>query len=335
MLGALCALFVATAATLVYLVDPFQVLRRASGPPNLYGVVEFQISGIARHYAYDAVVVGTSTSSNFRPSDLAAAFGWNAMNFAIAGSTIREQRAVLDTALGTGKVRNVFWGLDPFAFKRDEGGRFPYYLYRAPGWRTAPYFLSLGALLHGVTTMALPEASRTSLAQWTEHQAWDRQYTYGRAAVLTAWEHRRVLGPTTLPETSALADQVIADKVSSLVRANPGVQFHLVLLPHSILYDKLLVEERPAEFEAGCRLDAATVEGVAALPNARVHSFRDAEDMTLNLDAFKDLLHFSGDVSRQIIRDVAAGRRGVDGEPFERICAQIRAAAAAYQVPAR
>ena len=38
------------------------------------------------------------------------------MNFSIAGSTIREQRAVLELALATGKVRHVFWGIDPFAF---------------------------------------------------------------------------------------------------------------------------------------------------------------------------------------------------------------------------
>jgi hypothetical protein len=113
------------------------------------------------------------------------------------------------------------------------------------------------------------------------------------------------------------------------------VQFHFVLLPYSILYDKLLVDERPAEFDANCRLDTALVGAVGALPNARVHSFRDAEDITLNLDAFKDLLHFSGDVSRQIIRDVAAGRRRAGGEPFAQACARVRAAAAAFQVPLR
>jgi hypothetical protein len=322
-------------AAFVYLRDPFQVLRPARGTANLYDVAEFQIPGLARQYSYDAVVAGTSTSNNFRPADLAAAFGWDAMNFAIAGSTIREQRAVLEVALATGKVRHVFWGIDPFAFKVDSGRSFPYYLYRDPGWRTAPYFVNLGALMHGVTTIALPDARRTSLAQWNDKRNWDRQYTYGRAQVLTAWQHRRVLGPTALPETRAQADQVVAERVSSLVRLHPGVQFHFVLLPYSILFDRLLLDDRPAEFDANCRLDTAIVEGVGALPNARVHSFRDAEDITLNLDAFKDLLHFSGDVSRQIIREVAGGRHGTAGEPFAPVCARIRATAAAYQVPLR
>src|SRR6185437_11115210 len=108
------ALLVAAAATTIFVLDPFQVLRPARGTPNLYGVPEFQIPGLARFYPYDAVVIGTSTSNNFTPDDLAAALGWRAMNFALAGSSIDEQRAALDVALRTGKVRDVFWGLDPF-----------------------------------------------------------------------------------------------------------------------------------------------------------------------------------------------------------------------------
>ena len=332
-MAAAAVLLTSATAVFVYLRDPFQVFRRASGTANLYDVAEFQVPGLARQYPYDAVVAGTSTSNNFRPEDLEAALGWKAVNFAIPGATMREQRAVLEVALATGKVRHVFWGIDPFAFRADAGRPFPYYLYREPGWRTAPYLVNGGALLHGLTTIVLPDARRTSLAQWNDKRNWDRQY--GRARVLAFWQNRRVLVPVALPETRAQADQVVAERVSSLVRLHPGVQFHFVLLPYTILYDKLLVDERPAEFDANCRLDTALVEAVGALPNARVHSFRDASDITLNLDAFKDLLHFSGDVSRQIIREVADGRRGVTGERSAHVCARVRAAAAAYQVPLR
>ena len=325
----------AATATFVYLRDPFQVLRPATSAPNLYGAAEFQIPGLARHYPYDAVVTGTSTSNNFRPDDLAAALGWHAMNFALAGSLIREQRAALEVSLATGKVRNVFWGLDPFAFRAAPPRGFPYYLYRDTGWRTAPYFLSLGALLHGVATIGLPDAKRTSLAQWNEERNWDRQYHYGRAELLDAWEHRNVVDPSALPETSALADALVADTISSLVRVHPSVQFRLVLLPYSILYDKLLLDERPAEFDAKCRLDAAIVDAAGTLPNASVYGFRDDEAITLNLDGFKDLLHFSGEVSRQIVRDVGAGRRLVTAASFDRGCTRTRAAARAYQVPLR
>jgi hypothetical protein len=328
-------LLLAASAAFVYVADPFQVLRPSRGTPDFYGVAQFQIPGIARHYPYDAVVTGTSTSNNFRAADLAAAFGWRALNFSIAGSTIEEQRAILETALATGKTRHVFWGVDPFAFGNGEGRPFPYYLYREPGWRTAQYLLNLGALWHGVSGLVRPEAKRLSLAQWMEKSAWDHQYTYGRAQVLTAWEHRLSVPSARLPETAGLVEQAVEDAMGTLLRANPGVQFRIVLLPYSILYSKLLLEERPAEFDGGCRIAAAIASRVATLGNARVHDFRDERDITHDLDGFKDLVHFSGAVSRRIVADVAADRRRVAAGDAGEACALIRADAAGYRVPLR
>jgi hypothetical protein len=332
-MAAATVILIAATAAFVYLRDPFQVLRPSSGSPDFSAVAQFQIPGIARHYPYDAVVTGTSTSSNFRPADLLSALGWHAVNLSIAGSTIAEQHAVLQTALATGKARHVLWGIDPFAFASSVGRPFPYYLYRAPGWRTAPYLLNIGAITHGLSTMVRPEARRTSFAQWTEHVAWDHQYHYGAAEVLTAWQHRDTVPAPDLPGTPALADQAVDTLLSSLVAANPDVQFRIVLLPYSILYPKLLLEERPGEFEAGYWLGRAIVRRVGALPNARVYDFRDAREITHNLEAFKDLLHFSGEVSRAIVYEVAADRRRATPEGFERASALIRADAVAYQIP--
>lgn len=328
-------MLLAASAVFVYAVDPFQVFRPARGAPDFYGVAQFQIPGIARHYPYDAVVTGTSTSNNFRDGDLAAAFGWRAVNFSIAGSAIAEQRAILETALATGKARHVFWGVDPFAFGSATGRSFPYYLYREAGWRSAQYLLNLGALGHGVSGLVRPEAKRLSLAQWVHKNVWDHQYTYGRAQVLTAWKHRRTLGAAHLPETAGMAEQTVEESMASLVRAYPDVQFRIVLLPYSVLYWKLLLEERPNEFDGGCRIAGAIASRTAMLANARVHDFREERRITHDLDGFKDLVHFSGAVSRRIVADVAADRRrAVPGESGE-ACARIKADAAAYQVPLR
>jgi hypothetical protein len=331
MAGGVVLLLGAT-ALFVYLIDPFQVFRPARGTPNFYGVAEFQIPGIARHYRFDAVVIGTSTSNNFRDRDLAAAFGWHAVNFSLAGSTIEEQRTVLETALATGKPRHVFWGVDPFAFRSTRGRPFPTYLYREPGWRSVQYLLNLGALEHAVSTAVLADTKRMSLAQWTEKSVWDYQYVYGRAQTLNAWEHRRAEPAAELPATAELANQQV-ETIAALVRTHPAVEFHIVMLPSSILYSKLLVGERQAEFEGGCRIADAILSRVAPLPNAPVHDFRDDRAITHDLDAFKDLVHFSGKVSRQIVTDVAAGRRRAAPADSGQACARIREDAAAFPVP--
>ena len=298
-----------TTAAFVGATDPFQVLRRARGTPNFYTVAEYQIPGIARHYPHEAVAVGTSTSNNFRSADIATHFGGRAINLSLAGSTIQEQRAVLDTALATRSVRQVIWGIDPFAFGQPRGRSFPYYLYRERGLHTAPYFFSLGAIAHGIATLWMPDHERTSLAQWIESSVWDTRYTYGRAQVLTAWAHRNALVGADLPDTRERAGRAVAASIAPIVAANPDVQFHIVLLPYTVLYAKLLLEDRPREFEGGGWIATAIVEQLAAAANARVFDFRDAREITHDLDAFKDLLHFSGATSRRILADMAAGRR--------------------------
>lgn len=329
MLGALAGLGAAAIAVM----DPFQVLRPARGTENLYSAVEFQIPGLARHYPYDAVVTGTSTSNNFRPAHITAALGWHAMNFAIAASSIQEQRAVLDVALATGRVRHVLWAIDPFAFRPREGRSFPYYLYGEPGWRTAPYFLSLGALQHGLASLLTPDAEKMSLARWTEERNWSTWYAYGPDPVALAWSHRRALGPSPLPDTAAAAVAAIDDSIVGLIRAHPGVRFDLVLLPYNVLYYKMLLLDRPREFEALCGLDTALVARAGTLPSVAIHNFRDDDLIITNMDNFHDLLHFSGELSDRLIDDVAAGRRRTDIAAFAGVCGRIRGIAAAYPAP--
>jgi hypothetical protein len=323
-LAASVALLLASCAALIFVLDPFQVLRAARGTANLYGVIEFQIPGLARFYPYDAVVLGTSTSNNFAPGDLDAAFGWQTMNFAMAGSSMAEQRAALDVALATGKVRTVFWGIDPFAFGPHADRAFPYYLYREPGWRTAPYLVNLGALDHALTTLMTPAAARVTLARWNAARVWAADYVYGRDQVVAAWQHRRVLAPMQLPDdVDALVDRTMTD----VIRSHPSVRFDLVLLPYTALYYRMLTGERPRDFDAFCALDTAIVARAGTLPNAAVFNFRDADAMVSDLDRFHDLLHFSGEVSRDIVSDVAAGRRQVTPASFAGVCGRMRAAA--------
>lgn len=306
------------AAGFVYLVDPFQVFRPSAGAPNFYTAVEYQIPGIARHYPFDAVVIGTSTSNNFTAADLRRVFGWRAVNFAAAGSTIVEQHAILTTALATGKVRHVFWGLDPFAFKQETNQQFPHYLYEGAGWRRVKYLWNLDALRHGFWTMTLPPGRRMSLERWAENNVWDHRYPYGREVVLNAWRNRRALPPEQLPRSPEEASWMVERFVTPAVASHPQTYFRIVLPPYTALYQQFLFEERRRQFDGSVWALRAVVEHVGSLPNVRVYDFRDATEITHDLDVYKDLVHFSGRMSTAIIEAVAAGRRLTTVEAFDR-----------------
>jgi hypothetical protein len=331
--GGVAVLLLASAA-FVYTADPFQVFRRSSGVPNMYGSVEYQIPGIARHYAYDAVVAGTSTSNNFTAADLERTLGWHAVNFSVAGSTIAEQHVILQTALATGKARHVLWGLDPFAFKRDaREGQFPFYLYAGSGWRRVKYLWNLDAIGHGLWTMTLPAERRTSLDRWSANNVWDRQYGYGRDRVLDAWMHRRALATQEFPASPAAVRELVDRQMRSLIVAYPETDFRIVMLPYTILYQKMLLDERREEFDSAVAAGRAVVERTGLLPNARIYDFRDDSAITQDLDLFKDLVHFSGRVSRALVESVAAERRRTGVEEFDRATGRVVSGARAYPAP--
>ncbi len=331
--GGVAALLLASAA-FVYTADPLQVFRRSPGVPNMYEAAEYQIPGVARHYAYDAVVTGSSTSNNFTASDLERTLGWHAVNFSIAGSTIAKQHAVLQTALATGKVRHVLWGLDPFAFRHDVGeDQFPFYLYAGSGWRRVKYLWNLDAIRHGMRTMTLPAARRMSLEQWTANNVWDHQYVYGRDLVLHAWAHRDALASQELLASPTAAGEAVDRYMRSLILAYPETDFRIVMLPPTVLYQKLLLDERREEFDRGVAAGRAVVERTGLLPNARLYDFRDDPAITHDLDLFKDLVHFSGRVSVAIVESVAGERRRTSVEQFDRATERLVAAARAYPAP--
>ena len=67
------ALIVGTVA----LVDPFEIYHQATlfVPPITNGTQNYANAGIAKSYEYDSVVIGSSMTENFRPSQLDALLG--------------------------------------------------------------------------------------------------------------------------------------------------------------------------------------------------------------------------------------------------------------------
>ena len=59
----------------VVLVDPFEVYHKATAfiPPITNSTQSYSNAGIAKSYDYDSVIIGSSMTENFTPSQLTAA----------------------------------------------------------------------------------------------------------------------------------------------------------------------------------------------------------------------------------------------------------------------
>lgn len=68
----LLALGIGGTIAAVSIIDPFEVYHKATAfiPPITNGTQLYSNAGIAKNYAYDSVVIGSSMTENFRPSQL-------------------------------------------------------------------------------------------------------------------------------------------------------------------------------------------------------------------------------------------------------------------------
>jgi hypothetical protein len=86
----------------------------------------------------------------------------------------------------------------------------------------------------------------------------------------------------------------------------------VILPPYSILLWKAEQERNPERLRQRLEFSAQIIAKFIALPHVRVFDFRDAVEMTHDLDRFKDMSHFNASVSADIARAIAAGRHKVD-----------------------
>lgn len=97
---------------------PITIYHRPSWyTPLLSEEERYQNPGLAKNYDYDNIIIGTSMTENFLPSQVDASLGGTTLKLSMEGSTVDEHYKIAKLALETGKVKQVLWGLDYFSLK--------------------------------------------------------------------------------------------------------------------------------------------------------------------------------------------------------------------------
>ena len=306
--GAALALLGSVAAV-NYVVDPFHYYRGLNPINRVFfpGFERYQNVGLARSFRYDTVILGSSVTENFLPSDVERVWGGRAMKLSISGSTAHEQYLILRQAIRTGQVRRVLWGLDADAFYggvqrvRDDQAPFPYFMYRDPPIFNVEYPLSLWTL----------NLSLRVLKGWGERDldaldTWYKRFRYGAAVVLKDWSgncaqfaQKYRTGETGLPRSEiGEMHESVRRNLLSLVRANPQIAFDLFFPPMSLL---IYVPAASGLLNYSLPLRLFLAREAATAENVRLFDFQTVPALTDDLGRYKDMLHFDLATSRILI----------------------------------
>ena len=329
-LASLALLLTAIAAICltVIVIDPFQVYRPATRylPPIDRTTQVYANAGVARSYAYDSAVVGTSVTENFRPSQMDPLLGGRFIKLCTSAGTAYNHALLMDLAFRTHDMRRIVYGLDVYSFiaRLDQtGSDVPLYLYDDSLLNDVSYWLN-----RSVLATFLPRC----LSTWGQKQddsirdsmyCWAGQDEYGSVALYTA--------RFTAPENPLPADAYIRQAQANLdahllpyVATHPETQFDIFFPPYSAA--EWATMESKGTLESMLALRSLCYDALSGFANVTIYDFTTRADWVLDLNNYKDALHYGQWINDAITECIARGENVVaNRETLDAATAQLRA----------
>ena len=295
----------------VVLIDPFEIYRQATAfiPPITNGTQNYANAGIAKSYEYDSVIIGSSMTENFRPSQLDDLLGGRFVKLCINGGSPFNHRQMMELAFSTHDVRRVLYGFDVEAltyFYRTPKCEMPEYLYDGDLFNDTAYWFN-----HSVLLRYIPQCLRT-LGQTDPDQRdtmymWGDLYAYGKEAAL---RELTITGEavdqgeeTDEPQLSQQSRLNVEHNLLPFIEAHPETEFIIFFPPYSLA--------RWVDFyQQGAMLyhlqqKEAAIRTLLPYDNVRIYDFQAELDWVTELDNFIDTWHYGPWINDAIIERIA------------------------------
>ncbi len=285
-------------------VDPLQYYRRNTAYP-LYGNDRWQVASFIYNFSFDTAIIGTSLTQNFSLSNIKEKLGGTPIKLSMAGALIPEQILVLDTAIKSGKLKKVIWGLDRSYFysHKDMSNSMPIFLYKRRVDAHIKYLANLDILIHSLRVLfgKTPTDSREALESYN---SWWETAVFSKNIVLKLYED-------ALMESGKKSGSICNKKeelfrsILTIVHMHPEIEFIFFFPPYSLAHHKIAYQTNPMGFYEDIKFRKNMLEEFTKIKNVKIFDFETDLDIITNLDNYKDLYHYSNHVSEYMINCIS------------------------------
>lgn len=303
------------------------------------GQTRYRYPGMIRNKDYDTVLLGTSMAQNFVMADIDRLFDSRSLLLAISGASLREQALAIELALRTGKPRTVIWEIYEGALitgpdEVRKGASFPFYMYDDSLPNDIFYAFNFSNTARSIEALKdYLTGERVDQDSWLTMEYRSDRYRHGCPELM----QNQLSGGGLLNsrEDRFISDELIAqnveDNLLSVIRRFPQVEFILYAPPVSYAHQALLQRRQPGKFAAMQRAKKIAYPGLLAEPNVRLYEFYSDRKLTANLDNYRDLMHFSGALSQQLLERIAGDENRVRDD-WQEILGEYDKSLSAYPV---
>ena len=169
----------AAIAIIVIVIDPYLHYHKPLGFISYrYNNERYLNDGIARQYDYETIIIGTSMTQNFKPSEWESLTGQKTIKLPFPGGDFMEMREQMERAFEyNDEIKTIIWGIDydalvrPYDFHSYENH--PTYLYDNNPFNDVKYILNKGIIYQGVMADLERTVSGTASDTLDTYSAWN------------------------------------------------------------------------------------------------------------------------------------------------------------------
>lgn len=293
-------------------VDPFFHYHKPDIDKYFY-VLDNQRSqndGILKNFDYNAIIIGTSMTENFKTSEMDKIFDTNSIKVPFAGGRYKEINDNVAVGLShNSKLKTIVRGLDMDFFIIDKdmkkNGEYPIYLYDENLFNDVKYIFNRDVFFKRVYPMITErnaDSFKPGITSFDTYSNWMEGVTFG---IKTVCPDGVATSKAALPVY--LSDEerntvlgTIQQNIVSLAKSYPNVTFYYFFTPYSAVWWEGLVSDGTIykQIEA----EQLIIEEILKYDNIKLYSFNNLFNITTDLNNYKDAIHYGEWVNSLMLR---------------------------------
>lgn len=269
----------------------------------------YQNPGMAEHFPYDSMILGSSMTENFRTGWFDEAFGCSSIKLPFSAARTGAYDHMLKKGFATRELKNVFIGLDSDSLIEPYGTYMfplPEYLYDSDPLNDVEYLLNF-SMLEPLWNLIAQNASGTA-APLEDAYVWDAPGIYGREKVISKidWEIGKRAWQKDCSQYVDNCRENLEKNLLPHIKAHPETEFYIFFPPYSVLWWSRM--ENTGEVDARLAVTREALYLLLPCENVRLYSLLDFEDVVCDLDNYKDYNHYSAEISKKIVSWLQEGQ---------------------------
>lgn len=306
-------------AVLVIVEDPF-FHYHAPGKSGAYLYNEmYQTPGMARHFSYDTIMLGTSMTENFQ-TDWFEQYGEHAVKLSYSGARVADIIRLMEQAYASGNnISHIYMDINDYQLSESRGAVFgtpPGYLYDDNILTDVQYIYNKDvviAALDRLMSTTCPNDNTNDSFTWVDENL------FGRDRVLEDISADRemqewVNNSEDIKKYLECASENLND-LCEYIDNHSQTTFTIFYPPYSAVYWWDLREKN--QLDGKIDMYVKSVYRLAACENVEIYFFMDDYELISNLDEYRDMCHYKMEVNKYMLDCMHQGTWRVDEENME------------------